>query len=206
MSVTETIVKEHHLIRDFTDKIQAAAEIHGWGEHPPKEFFELSIHFVESFIEKYHHIKEEEILFPMIVKKLEGEIDSQFKALQNQHKTANTALAEVKRCLKGYDEGEPYQTSMFWRNLGTYMNFLRSHLNRENHFFIPLIDRRLSEEEREEVAALFDSKVSKLGKNYLDNCKRTLEQMTKILEKHYGDRYRHILDSVASKRVNYNAA
>jgi hemerythrin-like domain-containing protein len=206
MSIEETIVKEHHLIRDFVDKIQDAAEIHGWGENPPSEFFALAFNFVEHFIDQYHHFKEEEILFPILVDKMGGRIDNEFKSLKNQHQTADNHLKEAKRCLKGYTIDEPYQTSIFWRSLGNYTSFLRSHLNKENHVFLPLIHRVLSEKEQEEVERLSEIQISKLGKGYLENCKKILEEMTNILEDQYGDRYRHLLDSVASKRVNFQAA
>ena len=206
MSLTDTIVKEHHLIRDFVDKLQVSAEIQSWGETPPAEFFALGFEFVETFINQYHHVKEEEVLFPLLVEKMAGRIDGEFRSLQNQHKTADTALREAKRCLKGYEKGEPYQTSIFWKSLGTYTSFIRSHLNKENHVFLPLIDRALSEEEHKTMNQRFKEEEAKLGKGFLDHCKKTLDRMTAILEKQYGDRYRYLLDSVASKRTNYQAA
>lgn len=206
MSITDTLIREHHLIRDYIDKIQVAAEVYGWGEQPPQAFFERAIQFSDTFIDQFHHIKEEEILFPRLVAKLNGELNDPFVALQNQHKTARGAMMEIKRCLKGYGEGDKTQTSLFWRNLGTYTSFLRAHLNRENHIFLPWIEKRLSRAEREELEQLFAAEESKLGADFLPNCKALLEDMTQILERHYGDRYRYLLDSVASKRTNYVAA
>jgi hemerythrin-like domain-containing protein len=206
MSVAETIVKEHHLIRDFVDKVQVGAEIQALGENPPSEFFALAIDFVETFIDQYHHIKEEEILFPILVEKMAGRIDNEFKTLQNQHARADVHLREAKRCLKGYATGEVYQTSIFWKSLGNYTSFLRSHLNKENHVFLPLIDRVLNEEEQEEVERLSEIEVNKLGRGYLENCKKTLDEMTKVLNDRFGHRYRYLLNSVSSKKVNYRAA
>jgi len=206
MSIIETLTREHHLIRDYIDKIQVAAEVYGWGEQPPKEFFERVIEFSDTFIDQYHHVKEEEILFPRLVAKLNGELEDPFVALQNQHKIAREAMMEIKRCLKGYFEGDQTQTSLFWRNLGTYTSFLRAHLNRENHIFLPWVEKKLSRSERTELEALFESEENKLGKDYLAKCKAMLDEMTQILEVHYGNRYRYLLDSVASKRTNYIAA
>lgn len=206
MSIVGTLTKEHHLIRDYIDKIQVAAEVYSWGEQPSTEFFELMFQFSDTFIEKYHHIKEEEVLFPFLVKKLDGELDGAFRALQNQHKQARLSFKEMRRCLKGYEKGDETLTSMFWRNLGNYNSFLRAHLNRENHLFFPLVERKLSKAERDELEQKFAVEENKLGKGYLENCQKILQQMTKLLEKQYGDRYRHLLDSVSSKRVNYRAA
>ena len=206
MTILETLTAEHHLIRDYADKIQIAAEVYGWGERPPQEFFEAMFDFSDKFIEKYHHIKEEEVLFPMLVKKLKGELNSQFRALANQHKSARSALNEVRRCLKGYVNGDDNQTSIFWRGLGDYNSFLRAHLNRENHVFLPWVERKLTKSESREMERKFEAEEKKLGKEYLDECKKHLNEMTAILEKHYGSRYRYLLDSVSSKRVNYHAA
>ena len=206
MSVLKTLSAEHHLIRDFIDKVQVAAEVYGWGERPSEEFFELVFEFADSFIETYHHIKEEEVLFPVLVEKLEGELDSQFTALQNQHKKADLALKEMRRCLKGYVNGNDTQTSIFWRSLGDYNSFLRAHLNRENHVFFPWVERKLNKKEQKEMEQRFKVEEAKLGQGFLEDCKKTLEDMTNVLEKDYGVRYRHLLDSVASKRVNYQAA
>ena len=205
MSIAETIVKEHHLIRDYIDKVQAAAEIHSWEENPPAEFFRLAIDFNEKFVEKYHHIGEN-IVFPILVEKQNGRIDSEYRSLENQHETARYHFAEFKRCLKGYEQGETYQTSIFWRSLASYISFLRAHLNKENHIFLPLIDRMLGPDDQKEIEKSIDDEINKLGRDYLENCRKTLDQMTSVLEKAYGDRYRYLLDSVSSKRVNYRAA
>jgi hemerythrin-like domain-containing protein len=206
MSIIDTLTREHHLIRDYTDKIQVAAEVYGWGEQPPLEFFELAIKFSDTFIDQYHHVKEEEILFPRLAASMNGELDEHLKALQNQHKTARVAVMELKRCLKGYFNGDRTQSSIFWRNLGTYTSFLRAHLNRENHIFLPWIERKLSESERKDLERQFKIEENKLGKKFLATCKAMLDKMTQILEDHYGNRYRYLLDSVASKRTNYIAA
>jgi len=206
MSLVETLTTEHHLIRDYVDKIQIAAEVYGWGERPPQEFFDAMFTFSDTFIEKYHHIKEEEVLFPFLVEKLGGELDAQFRALENQHKQARMAMMELQRCLKGYIKGDDTQTSLFWRNLGGYISFLRAHLNRENHMFFPLVEQKLKTTEREEMERRFKEEEEKLGENYLTECKSKLNEMTEILEKHYGHRYRYLLDSVSSKRENYKAA
>jgi hemerythrin-like domain-containing protein len=206
MSLVETLTSEHHLIRDYVDKIQVAAEVYGWGERPSQEFFEAMFKFSNNFIEKYHHIKEEEVLFPYLVEKLGGELDDQFRALENQHRQARMAMNELQRCLKGYLKGDDTQTFIFWRSLGDYTSFLRAHLNRENHMFFPLVEQELKRSEREEMENRFKEEEDKLGENYLTECQATLNKMTEILERHYGQRYRYLLDSVSSKRVDYQAA
>lgn len=206
MSILDKLVREHHLIRDYVDKIQIAAEVYGWGERPPREFFELMFDFTDIFIEKYHHIKEEEILFPILVEKLEGELDQPFKALENQHKQARIAMKEIRRTLDGYVEGDDTQTAIFWRNLGSYTSFLRAHINRENHIFLPWIERALKKTEREELERQFEMEESKLGEDVLEKSKEILNEMTQVLEKHYGHRYRYLLDAVTSKRKNYKVA
>lgn len=206
MSITEKLLREHQLIRDYIDKIQVAGEVYGWGERPPKEFFIEAFDFYKTFIDQYHHIKEEEILFPLLVDKNREDLESQERTLKSHHRTIKVALVETERTLDGYIAGDPTQTSIFWRNLGLLNNTLRVHLNREEHLFIPLINREMSRKQREEMEKVIEAEEKKLGAGFVEDCRKTLDRMTAILEKHYGDRYRYLLDSVASKRVNFRAA
>ncbi len=206
MSLMEQLNQEHHFIRDFVSKVHVAAELYGWGERPPETFFELAMDFSDTFIEKYHHIKEEAVLFKLLANKLAGDLDQQVKTLENQHKKVEGFIKEIKRCLPGYLSGDKNQNTIFWRSLGGYVSFLRAHLNREEHMFFPLIERVLTKSEQKEMERIFENEEMKLGKDYLKNCKRVLAELTNVLEEACGDRYKYLMDSVASKRGDFKAA
>lgn len=206
MAILDTMVKEHHLIRDFIDKVQVAVEVSTWGERPPVEVFEKAIDFAEQYIETFHHDREEKILFPWLIEKVGPDLSVQFDILDDQHVRSKAYLAEIKRTLELYRREIRSGTADFFTWLSSYLSFVRSHLNQENHIFFPLIESVFSEKEQVLIQRLFDDRERKLGAGFVENCNRTLAEMTDILEKNYRRRYGYLLDAVHSKRVEHQAA
>lgn len=206
MAVLDTMIIEHHLIRDFIDKVQVAVEVHSWGEKPPAEIFEKAVEFAETYIETFHHVREEEVLFPRLLEKLDGSLDKQFERLNQQHIRSHVYITEMQRLLEVYKKGSPSGTRVFFSNVSSYLSFVRAHLNRENHLFFPIIESELTENEQQLIMRLFDDKERELGEGYVKRCHETLAEMTDILEKNYGKQYRYLLDAVHSKRVDHRAA
>ena len=63
MDALEILRGEHALIRQYLDNLSFAAEKIERGERPPKEFFEKTVEFARTFVDKHHYFKEEHLMF-----------------------------------------------------------------------------------------------------------------------------------------------
>lgn len=82
MTPVEILVEEHALIRQGLDNLSLAIEKLEEGEKPPAEFFEAAIRFARTFSDKFHHFKEEYLMFTRLAERNNGAIDAQIDALR----------------------------------------------------------------------------------------------------------------------------
>ena len=202
----DVIHEEHRIILDFIDKVQISLELLAKGEHPPKRFFELAVQFTQDYIERFHHFKEELVLFVKLAERMGGKIDAHIDSLREQHNRSHNFISEVIQSLEGYERGDRGLTNKLFCSFGYYTSLERAHLNRENHVFIPLISREFSDAEQETFVEIFRKEEQNLGKGYKNSCMALLDEMTDLLEFNYLKRYKYMLDSVSSKRVRPAAA
>mgnify|MGYP000339061785 CR=1 FL=1 len=80
MSVLDTLKKEHLLVRRYLDNIEVALDLMHKGGEVPEQFFNLAVDFSRNFMDKYHHFKEEYVIFLKLAeKKVELEISKSVK-------------------------------------------------------------------------------------------------------------------------------
>lgn len=69
MDIFKTLTEEHQFIHQFLDKLQMAQMKMEEGKKLPVEFLKKSIEFARTFADKYHHYKEEYLLFGLLAMK-----------------------------------------------------------------------------------------------------------------------------------------
>lgn len=181
MKPTELLVSEHNLIRQALDSMHLAAEKIETGEKPPKEFFEKAIEFTRTFSDKFHHYKEEYLMFGKLAEKRHGELDAQIDALRYQHDRGRDLISEISNALEGYAQGEDARTIVLLENLSAYVSMLRHHIHKEDHVFYPLVDEILSEDDQQYLTEEFRSESEKTGGNTLEDSKKLLMEMGPLL-------------------------
>ena len=169
MKPTEMLANEHKLIRQALDSFSLAVEKLEREEKPPKEFFEKGVDFVRNFADKYHHFKEEYLMFGRLAEKKNGELDAQIDALRYQHDRGRDLIGEISNALDGYSRGENAPTTILLENLAAYVSLLRSHIHKEDHAFYPMVDEELSEEEQKILLDEFEKENSKTAGNVFED-------------------------------------
>ncbi|MBU3915059.1 hemerythrin domain-containing protein, partial [bacterium] len=163
MTVLDTIKDEHRLIRHFIDNIEIANDFIQEGAQVPEEFFTLFHDFTKSFMDAFHHFKEEYVLFLKLAEKKGGEIDPQIVSLRDQHERGRNFVKLVKKSVPGYLKQEEAATAALSENLGYFVLLQKQHLNRENHVFIPMARKAFSDKELQSFAEEFKKQDKKLG-------------------------------------------
>lgn len=181
MEALDILRNEHGLIRQFLDSLHLAAERMEEGARPPKEFFEKAIEFARGFTDKFHHFKEEYVMFAQLAQKRRGAIDAQIDALRYQQERGRNYIAEIGNALDGYGRGRDVQATTVLENLAAYISLLRHHIHREDHVFYPMVAREFSEGELRSLLDLFRQEEAKAGGQAVENSRTLLEEMSALL-------------------------
>jgi hemerythrin-like domain-containing protein len=188
MKPTEILISEHDLIRRALGNFSLAIEKLEQGERPPKEFFGKAIDFTRTFSDKFHHFKEEYLMFGRLAEKRKGPfslkngaIDAQIDALRYQHDRGRNLIGEVANSLEGYAKGEDAQTMILLENFAGYLSLLRHHIHKEEHVFYPMVDKELSEVEQESLIEEFKKEERKLGDTVIEDSRKLVMEMGALL-------------------------
>ncbi|MFH2131029.1 MAG: hemerythrin domain-containing protein [bacterium] len=189
MSVIDILVDEHRLVRKYLDTLGIAIDLMGTGGKLPKEFLEKTLDFSNTFLDTYHHYKEEYVIFLKLAEKKGGTIDPQIVSLREQHERGRTFVKAISRSIDGYLEGSEVQGAKLFENLGYFYQLQRAHLNRENHVFFPMARKTFTEAEMESFMEEFKKEEARLGPETLSYSEKLVAQMDTQLAETFGDEY-----------------
>ena len=181
MDAIETLSNEHGLIRQYLDNLAMAIERIEQGQRPPREFFDKAAEFARAFADKFHHFKEEHILFTLLAQKHSGEIDAQLETLRHQHERGRSLVAAWARAIDGYAAGDPQKTDELLESLAAHIALLRRHIHIEDHVFYPLAKKTLSEEEFKALAEEFEKERKRQGERTFEQCHKLVVDMGSLL-------------------------
>ncbi|SPF33088.1 conserved hypothetical protein [Syntrophobacter sp. SbD1] len=118
---------------------------------------EALIEFFDVYVDRYHHGKEEQVLFPALSLTLAVRIDSIIDSLIKDHREARTIMGQIRSkavTLHSCSEAERYELK---ERADLYVDLVRKHIRKENSELLPLIEERLSEPERLQMAGQFQN-------------------------------------------------
>ena len=199
MEIIDILTNEHKLIRQYIDDIEVVLDLMKHNMMPGREFFDNGVEFTRSFSDRYHHYKEEYIMFAKMAEKKGGEIDAQVMFLRDQHERARDFTSRIAASLDYYTKGDSIYTSRLIENLGYYGHLLKEHIHREDHIFYPMAEKMFSEAEAQELLAEFDKAEKKFDENILEVSRRLVEEMSALLEAQFADNYTRRIEALPKK-------
>ncbi len=189
MNVQDSMSNEHGLIRQFLDNLALAAEQLEDGKRPPAAFFEKAVTFARTFADKYHHFKEEQVMFVLLAQKKNGEIDAQLEAARYEHERGRYLVSGMSSSLEAYAEDRLGPSNKLLESVAAYIALLRSHIHREDHVFLPMAYEALSEEELQMVQHQFDESREKNGGDMFERSHKLVLDMGQMLLGEHGARH-----------------
>lgn len=200
MSVLDTLKNEHLLVRRYLDNIEVALDLLHKGGEVPEQFFHLTVDFSRNFMDKYHHFKEEYVIFLKLAEKKGGSIDPQITSLRDQHERGRSLVKSILKSVSGYVKKEEVATADLEENLGYFHYLQKQHLNRENHVFYPMARSTFSDEEMLEFEAEFEKDSDRFPKDMFQKSEKTVNDIAGILKEKFGAQYRDKLEDVIKFR------
>ncbi len=139
-SPTEILKAEHQNILKVIGAIQKECELINTGAYTDKDFFNRSVDFIRNYADRFHHAKEEDILFSEL--SADG---------------INIPAGPVQQMLREHDMGREYidglvegmevddKEKITYNALG-YCQLLKQHIFKEDNILYPMAEQALDEQ------------------------------------------------------------
>ena len=113
---------------------------------PNLEIFTVGLSYIDTFIEKFHHPKEDEFLFPALRQRTD-EADEVMRELQFDHTNGTLALKELDAALDHVHLGGLNELHSFADRMERYTQAQYAHMEREESLVLPIARRFLVEDD-----------------------------------------------------------
>src|SRR3989338_6912108 len=139
------LVDEHTLIKKWIDLIPTVVETVDVESAAGRQLIMDGLDFIRFYADKFHHAKEEEILFEYVDENLDI-----IKTMLQDHETGRGHVKAVLEALKSNDEAAVSE------HLTGYKDLLTEHIKKEDEILYPWIDRNLFTKQVGELFSRFN--------------------------------------------------
>ena len=112
-------------------------------------FFEKAIEFIQNYADKFHHAKEEDILFEELNKVSADLHCNPIEQMLYEHELGRKYIKNLKKAVAEKD------TKSIIENTRNYTQLLQEHIFKEDNILYPMADSVLTEETQETILKRF---------------------------------------------------
>ena len=168
MKATDTLKHEHEAVKLMMKILEASCLKIVDGEKIPPADVDDMIDFLQVFVDRCHHGKEEQILFPRLeaagVPKEGGPIG----VMLAEHEQGRGYIRNMKQAANDYQIEVATAAVQLVENVRAYNELLKQHIEKENTVLFAMADKLLTAEVQEELFDKFEvleDKVIGMGKH-----------------------------------------
>ncbi|MFO7687149.1 MAG: hemerythrin domain-containing protein [Desulfobacterales bacterium] len=143
MKVTQELKNEHRGIEQMLRVLSAISEKVGRGAPLHAEHMDGIMEFLAVFVDKCHHGKEEEFLFPALEAAGVPREGGPIGVLLNEHEQGRQLVALLKGFVADYRSGDPQAGAGIQRVAKEYVELLKQHIAKEDNVLFPMADAKL---------------------------------------------------------------
>jgi hemerythrin-like domain-containing protein len=155
VDVTQVMVEEHRLILRMIALLERNVERMEQGRFRNWQFFLDAVDFIRNYADRFHHAKEEDVLFEALVKNGMPQENSPVAAMLMTHDQGRNLVRAMEEAALKAQAGEAGQIPVIAENARGYAALLRDHIDKEDNILYPLAERVLPAEVRPEMAQAY---------------------------------------------------
>lgn len=147
LNTIDILVNEHGNIKKILKVIRKICVSILEGKEVPNDDLALIIDFIRNYADKYHHGKEEDMLFKDMATELVDKIGpGPIQGMLIEHDYGRGFVRELEAALKTYKEGNNDVKVDIIANAMGYANLLEKHIFKEDNMLYRYAQNNLSEE------------------------------------------------------------
>ena len=170
LDVTQVMVDEHKLILRMITLVEKNTASMEQGDFRNWQFYLDAVDFIRNYADRFHHAKEEDVLFKALVTNGMPEKQSPIEAMLMEHDQGREFVRNIEEAAQRALDGESGQIPVLAENAKGYAALLRGHIDKEDTILYPLAERVLPEEMRDTLVAAYaeaEARMPDLDAKYL---------------------------------------
>ncbi|BDV44187.1 cation-binding protein [Geotalea uraniireducens] len=152
-NITDRLIDEHRLILRMLTVLEKRALRVADGAAPDAEFFLAAVDFIRNYADRFHHAKEEDILFAALVANGMPREHSPVAAMLLEHEEGRAHVRALEAAALAVQAGESGRAREIAEHAIAYLELLREHIDKEDHILYPLAERLIPVGQHEAVLA-----------------------------------------------------
>ncbi|MDD2270919.1 MAG: hemerythrin domain-containing protein [Desulfuromonadaceae bacterium] len=151
--ITQALVNEHRLILRMIALMERNAPRTADGSYSNWQFYLDGVDFIRNFADRFHHAKEEDVLFEALVKNGMPREHSPIAAMLMEHDQGRAFVKAMETAALEALDGQSGREQTIATNALAYAALLREHIAKEDEVLYPLAERVIPDTMRDDIIA-----------------------------------------------------
>ena len=182
MKPTDDLKEEHHAVKLMLNILDGICIDIESGKEIKREHLENVVEFLKVFVDKCHHTKEEEYLFPAMKKaEIPGSAEI-IDSLLEEHEHGRRNVKMISEAISGNMDSEALSTIV--KASRDYIELLTPHIDKEENTLFPMADEHLAKKDQDNMLKSFDIvEIEKVGEGKHEEFHKLLHSLRDIYVK-----------------------
>lgn len=181
MTATEQLKEEHQGVLLGLQILEEVAQRLKKGKDIDVKHLSELLEFLTVFVDKCHHSKEEDYLFPAMEESGIPKEGGPIGMMLIDHDKGRSYIKGMKEAAALYEEGNKKASKQFADNAQNYIALLREHIDKEDNILYMMADMHLDEGKQKELLKEFERvEKEKIGVGKHEQFHQMLNKLEKI--------------------------
>ena len=164
--ITQRLKDEHQLILRMLALLEKNAKRTEEGSFTDYRFYLDGVDFIRNYADRFHHAKEEDVLFEAMIENGMPRANSPIAAMLMDHDQGRAFVRGMEEAAKRALNGEAGQNAAIVENARGYLELLREHISKEDEILYPLAERVIPEGMRDGIVAGYQKAEEKSAEGF----------------------------------------
>jgi len=174
--ITRALVDEHRLILRMLALLERNAPLTAAGRYTNYQFYREAVDFIRNYADRFHHAKEEDILFEALITNGMPRENSPVAAMLMEHDRGRAYVKAMEEAALAAEGGDATRTDALAENALAYLTMLREHIDKEDTILYPLAERVIPEELRDGIITSYRAAEGRTPADFEERYRQLVER------------------------------
>lgn len=181
MNATDQLKAEHEGVKLMLVILNKICDRLARGERVNAEHLEEILEFVKVFVDKCHHGKEEDVLFPELEKAGVPREEGPVGVMLQEHSKGREHVRRLTDAVKNYNNGDQRAAAAIVDNAKAYTRILLAHIDKENGVLYPIADARIPKDIHDRMIGQFERiEAERIGRGKHEEFHKMLAKLKRV--------------------------
>jgi hemerythrin-like domain-containing protein len=177
--ISQALVNEHRLILRMIALLETKASATAEGRYTNWQFYLDGVDFIRNYADRYHHAKEEDVLFEALIRNGMPAKNSPVAAMLMEHDQGRAFVKAMEAAAIEAQAGKCGMEKVIAENALAYAALLREHISKEDEILYPLAERVIPDTMRAAIIAGYDAAEARTAAGFAAGYEAIVERYEK---------------------------